>query len=66
MRNIDPVCLIHGKKWSENPPHWAGKCMYCCLCFKVLNSLKECNLLPNGSYEDICLDCAKIENENKS
>ena len=54
---IDPVCLIHGKKWSE---HELGFCLYCCLCFKPL-TLKECNLLPNGKREDVCKSCAKRE-----
>jgi hypothetical protein len=53
MPHIDPVCLIHGKPWSENPPHWAGRCMYCCLCFKEFKSLEEMYLRPDGFREDI-------------
>jgi hypothetical protein len=60
---IDPVCLAHGKPWSENPPHWAGRCLYCCLCFEVLNSTAECNSLPDGVYEDVCIKCAREEQE---
>lgn len=60
---IDPVCLIHGQPWSANPPHWAGRCIYCCLCFTVLNSTAECNSLPDGGYEDVCLECAREERE---
>lgn len=60
---IDPVCLSHGLPWSANPPHWAGKCMVCCLCFKVLNSLDEMNPLGEGRFEDVCLECAAGERE---
>lgn len=58
---IDPVCLIHGKRRSENPPHWAGRCMFCCLCFKELKSTDECMSLPDGSYEDVCKECGTNE-----
>lgn len=58
---IDPVCLVHGMPWSANPPHWAGKCMFCCLCFKELKSTADCNSLSDGSYEDVCIECAQKE-----
>jgi hypothetical protein len=58
---IDPVCLTHGVPCSVNPPHWAGRCLICQLCFKVLNSTAECNSLPDGSYEDVCVECAAEE-----
>jgi hypothetical protein len=58
---IDLVCLMHGVSWSANPPHWAGKCLICALCFEVLNSTADCNPLPNGRYEDICVACAAEE-----
>lgn len=58
---IDPVCLSHGVPWSANPPHWAGKCLICQLCFKVLNSTADCNPLENGSYEDVYITCASEE-----
>lgn len=58
---IDPVCLSHGVPWSQNPPHWAGKCLMCQLCFKVLNSTADCNSLGDGSYEDVCRECAAAE-----
>lgn len=54
---IDPVCLIHGLKWSE---HKGGRCLYCCLCFKPLTP-EECHALPGGVLEDVCKDCAKAE-----
>lgn len=54
---IDPVCLIHGKKWSEHP---LGFCLYCCLCFKSLTP-EECNVLENGKKEDVCKSCAEKE-----
>lgn len=62
---IDPVCLLHGKRQSENPPHWAGKCLFCCLCFKELKSTADCKSLPDGSYEDVCLECAALENQSQ-
>lgn len=62
---IDPVCLAHGKPWSANPPHWAGSCVYCCLCFKVFNNLEEMHLLPNGMREDVCHECYEEEQKEK-
>lgn len=55
--NIDPVCMLHGKKWSE---HELGFCLYCCLCFVTLTS-DECNVLENGKKEDVCKPCAAKE-----
>lgn len=60
--DIDPVCLIHGKKQSENPPHWAGRCLFCCLCFKELESILDCMSTSDGGYEDICIECGHLEN----
>lgn len=54
---IDPVCFLHGKRWSE---HEGGRCLYCCLCFKALTP-EECNTLPDGSKEDVCIECAELE-----
>jgi hypothetical protein len=51
---VDPVCLIHGKKMSEH------ECLYCCLCYKPL-TISECNILPNGNREDVCVPCAQEE-----
>jgi hypothetical protein len=62
---IDLVCLMHGQPWSANPPHWAGKCLICQLCFKVLDSTADCNSLPDGSYEDVCIECARKEREQQ-
>ena len=54
---IDPVCLFHGIKWSE---HETGRCLYCCLCFRVLMP-EECHLPPDGTREDVCDACAEAE-----
>lgn len=51
---FDPVCLIHGKRMSE---HF---CLYCCLCFKPLTAA-ECHQLPDGTLEDVCVECAATE-----
>ena len=56
---IDPVCAFHGKRWSE---HETGRCMYCCLCFKSL-TVEECHVLPDGSCEDVCNECAELEQQ---
>ena len=58
-QKLDPVCFLHGKKMSE---HEHGICLYCCLCFKTL-TLEECNPLPDGKFEDVCVPCAKMEQE---
>ena len=51
---IDPVCIIHGKRMSEH------HCLYCCLCFKSLTP-EECNVLEDGTKEDVCKPCAAKE-----
>lgn len=51
---IDPVCAFHGKRRSEHV------CLYCCLCFRTLTP-DECNVLADGSKEDVCLECAAFE-----
>jgi hypothetical protein len=52
MENIiDPVCIFHGRRYSEH------KCLVCCLCFCDLTPAK-CNKLPNGILEDVCQECA--------
>jgi hypothetical protein len=53
-RAIDPVCLFHGKRWSEH------HCLYCCLCFKTL-TVEECHVRPDGTREDVCEACAEHE-----
>lgn len=53
---IDPVCLLHGVRRSEHV------CLYCCLCYRDL-TYEECHLLPDGSREDICNECAKLEED---
>lgn len=56
--NIDPVCLVHGLRMSEHD------CLYCCLCFEPL-TFEQCNILPSGEREDVCVECAKMEREMK-
>lgn len=53
---IDPVCLIHGKRMSEHD------CLYCCLCFEPLTP-EQCHVLSDGTKEDVCKECAKLENQ---
>jgi hypothetical protein len=53
--NIDPVCAIHGKRWSE---HLYGRCLYCCICFKPLTP-EICAKDKDGNPYDVCIgDCA--------
>ena len=54
MSAIDPVCLFHGKRWSE---HY---CLYCCLCFRTLTP-EECHVRADGKREDVCEECAAFE-----
>jgi hypothetical protein len=54
---FDPVCVFHGKPWSE---HEHGRCLYCCLCFKTL-TIEECNITVDGDREDVCVPCAEAE-----
>lgn len=54
MAEIDPVCVIHGKRRSEH------ECLYCCLCFKDL-APEKCSYLPNGTQVDVCVPCAEAE-----
>jgi hypothetical protein len=55
--SIDPVCLHHGLRWSQ---HEDGRCLFCCLCFRTL-TIEECHLLPDGTREDVCNECAEYE-----
>lgn len=54
LADLDPVCIIHGKKMSEHA------CLYCCLCFKSLMP-EECNVRDDGQKEDVCKPCAAHE-----
>lgn len=54
---IDPVCLFHGKRWSE---HEYGRCLYCCLCFNIL-TLDECATTVDGDKTDVCEECYAME-----
>jgi hypothetical protein len=57
MKHLDPMCTLHGKRWSE---HQHGKCLYCCLCLMPL-TLQTCNVRPDGILEDMCKSCASTE-----
>jgi hypothetical protein len=57
MSDFDPVCLIHGKRWSE---HALGRCLYCCLCYRALEP-EECWADEDGQKWDICESCGKLE-----
>lgn len=50
----DYICLIHGLPKGEH------HCLYCCLCFRPI-TIAECNLLPDGKREDVCVPCAQAE-----
>ena len=52
--SIDSICLVHGKKMSTH------HCLYCCLCFKPLTP-EKCNVLEDGTKEDVCKSCAAKE-----
>lgn len=54
VKSPDPVCLIHGLKYSEH------HCLYCCLCYRPLTE-EECNVNDDGEKEDVCKECAKQE-----
>lgn len=54
MSDIDPICLVHGKKMSEHD------CLYCCLCFRDLKP-EECHEREDGTKEDVCIPCADAE-----
>lgn len=52
----DPVCVLHGKRWSE---HEGGRCLYCCICFKALTP-EECVMDSAGQKWDVCKgECAR-------
>jgi hypothetical protein len=46
----DPVCAIHGKRWSEHP---GGRCLYCCICFRPLEP-EQCATDSLGQKWDVC------------
>lgn len=52
--SVDPVCALHGKRWSE---HEDGRCLYCCICFKMLRP-NECAISKDGQKWDVCSGCA--------
>lgn len=57
--SIDPVCVFHGKRWSE---HEGGRCLYCCLCFRTL-TVEECHVQSDGQKIDMCDECATLEQQ---
>jgi len=57
LSGIDPICLHHGKRQSE---HEGGRCLYCCMCFRVLTP-DECHVTADGMREDVCEACAEME-----
>ncbi len=63
IQKFDPVCSLHGMRWSD---HEFGRCMYCCLCFKTmeLSNMNEFYRDNNGHYHDICLECKRMEDES--
>lgn len=54
---IDPVCMIHGMKWSE---HRHGRCIYCGLCFVPLED-DECWVDSKGQKWDMCRECGDLD-----
>lgn len=53
---VDPVCIIHGTRWSE---HEGGRCLYCCICYLPLTP-DECAVDQNGQKWDACKgQCAR-------
>lgn len=54
---IDPVCLIHGKRWSE---HEIGRCLYCALCYVPLEP-EQCWRDEEGQAWDLCESCGVAE-----
>lgn len=57
QQSIDPVCAIHGKRWSE---HDGGRCLYCCICFRPLTP-EECAVDAEGSKWDVCDGTCAVE-----
>jgi hypothetical protein len=56
LRDIDPVCAHHGKRWSE---HEGGRCLFCCICATVLTP-EQCAVDEEGVKWDTCKgDCAR-------
>ena len=56
--SIDPVCIFHGKRKSEHT------CLYCALCFCDLTP-EQCNILPDGRRENVCVACAEEESRDE-
>jgi hypothetical protein len=54
---LDPVCAIHGKRWSE---HDGGRCLYCCICYRPLTH-DECAVDGDGDRWDVCAGACAAE-----
>jgi hypothetical protein len=55
--SVDPVCAIHGKRWSD---HEGGRCLYCCICFRSLTP-DECAVDRDGQKWDLCEGACALE-----
>lgn len=58
--HIDPICAIHGKRWSQ---HDGGRCLYCCICFVSLDNPDECWRDADGQLWDMCISCGNAERQ---
>lgn len=56
-KQIDPVCALHGKRWSE---HKSGRCLYCCICFRLLTE-DDCATDKEGQKWDVCKGSCAIQ-----
>lgn len=52
--SLDPVCVFHGKRWSEH------RCLYCCECFATFTP-DECWVDVDGQKWDVCKACASVD-----
>lgn len=54
---LDPVCAIHGIRWSK---HDGGACLYCCICFSPLKPM-DCVVDNSGVRWDVCKGQCAVE-----
>ncbi len=57
VSNLDPICAIHGKRWSQ---HLHGRCLYCCICFKPL-TIDLCAKDKDDNPYDVCIGICAAE-----
>lgn len=57
MDVIDPVCVFHGKRWSE---HEGGRCLHCPICFRSDLNYPHYED-PSGQKWDLCQECGERE-----